>query len=46
MGKVTLYQPLIDFYGGRGVLVNVDGTKDIDTVFAEICRKLEEAFGA
>ena len=39
-------QPLIDFYGGRGVLVNVDGTKDIDTVFAEICRKLEEAFGA
>ena len=29
-------QPLIDFYDARGKLKNVDGTKDMDDVFASI----------
>lgn len=29
-------QPLLDFYKGQDVLVNVDGSKDIDDVFARI----------
>lgn len=29
-------QPLLDFYKEQGVLVNVDGSKDIDDVFVEI----------
>src|SRR5699024_1019285 len=29
-------QPLLDFYREQGVLVNVDGSKDIDDVFAQI----------
>lgn len=29
-------QPLLDFYKGQDVLVNVDGSKDIDDVFVEI----------
>lgn len=39
-------QPLIDFYREQGVLADVDGTQGIDNVFAVICRKMEEAFGA
>lgn len=29
-------QPLIDYYNGTGILKTVDGTKDMDEVFAEI----------
>lgn len=29
-------QPLLDFYKDQGILVNVDGSKDIDDVFVEI----------
>ena len=29
-------QPLIDYYAGRGVLVTVDGTQNMDKVFADI----------
>ncbi|RHP30934.1 adenylate kinase [Lachnotalea sp. AF33-28] len=29
-------QPLIEFYSQRGVLVNVDGTRDMEVVFADI----------
>lgn len=29
-------QPLIDFYNKEGILVNVDGTQDIDVVFEDI----------
>ena len=34
-------QPLIDYYDGQGCLVTVDGTKDIDEVFADIIAALE-----
>ena len=30
-------QPLIDFYKGKGILKSVDGTQDMDAVFAAIC---------
>ncbi|MBQ3407378.1 MAG: nucleoside monophosphate kinase, partial [Lachnospiraceae bacterium] len=29
-------QPLIDFYKAEGILVSVDGTQDMDKVFADI----------
>ena len=34
-------QPLIDYYEKAGVLKNVDGTKGLDEVFAEIVDVLE-----
>ncbi len=37
-------QPLIDFYAAQGILKTVDGTKEIDTVFEEICSLLQKAF--
>ena len=30
-------QPLIDFYRNKGILKSVDGTQDMDAVFAAIC---------
>jgi len=35
-------QPLIDFYGSRGKLVEIDGKQDIDRVFAAIRASLEK----
>lgn len=35
-------QPLIDFYGKKGVLRTVDGTQDMNAVFADIVKTLEE----
>ena len=35
-------QPLIDYYTKQNVLVEVDGTKDMEEVFAAICRILGE----
>lgn len=35
-------QPLIDYYTNKNILVTVDGTIDIDDVFAEIVRVLGE----
>lgn len=32
--------PLIEYYTKSGKIVNIDGDKDIDSVFEEICRKL------
>ena len=29
-------QPLIDYYKAKGILVSVDGTQDMDKVFADI----------
>jgi adenylate kinase len=34
-------QPLIDYYTEAGVLFSVDGTQDIDKVFADITEKLD-----
>ena len=34
-------QPLIDYYENEGILKSVDGTKDLDEVFAEITEILE-----
>ena len=33
-------QPLIDYYSGKGSLVTVDGTQDMDSVFASILEKI------
>lgn len=33
-------QPLIDYYGGKGNLVTVDGTQAMDAVFASILEKI------
>ena len=35
-------QPLIDYYAEKGVLTTVDGTKEMDEVFADIVKKLGE----
>ena len=44
--RLTVYheqtQPLIDYYKGLGVLVSVDGTKDLNDVFEDICAILEK----
>jgi adenylate kinase len=34
-------QPLIDYYGEKGLLINVDGTLEIDTVFRLISEALD-----
>ncbi|MCD8221408.1 MAG: adenylate kinase [Clostridiales bacterium] len=34
-------QPLIDYYNNEGILVSVDGTKDLKDVFADIVAMLE-----
>ena len=34
-------QPLIDYYKNSGILVTLDGTKDMNEVFANICSVLE-----
>ena len=34
-------QPLIDYYNKLGILKSVDGTRPMETVFAEIVRILE-----
>ena len=35
-------QPLIDYYGDMGVLVNIDGSSDVDKVFSDICDVLDK----
>ncbi len=35
-------QPLIDFYQDKGCLAQVDGTKDVEEVFRDICELLGE----
>ncbi len=32
--------PLIEYYKGQGVLVDIDGSKEIKEIFAEICKAL------
>lgn len=43
--RLTVYhdqtQPLIDFYSGKGILKTVDGTQNMDDVFAAITEILE-----
>lgn len=38
----TQTKPLIDFYGSRHVLHEIDGTQDMETVFADIVKVLGE----
>lgn len=33
--------PLIDFYGKKGILAKVNGVGDIEEIFAEVCKALE-----
>ena len=33
-------QPLIEYYKGKGILVEVDGTQDMDKVFSDILNTL------
>ena len=37
----TQTQPLIDYYDNSGIMVNIDGTGEIDGIFADICKALE-----
>ena len=34
-------QPLIDYYKDMGIMVNIDGTGEIDKIFADICKALK-----
>ena len=40
LNRLSVYheqtQPLIDYYDGKGIVKNIDGTKDLDAVFADI----------
>ena len=36
-----LTDPVVDFYRGRGILSEIDGTADIETATAEILKILE-----
>jgi adenylate kinase len=33
--------PLIDYYGGKGVLARIDGDRPVDVVFADVVATLE-----
>ena len=35
-------QPLIDYYNNSGILVEFDGTKDMNDIFNDICKVLEK----
>ncbi|MDO9518312.1 MAG: adenylate kinase, partial [Methanosarcinaceae archaeon] len=37
----TQTQPLIDYYGKFGIMMNIDGIGDIDDIFADIRKALE-----
>ncbi len=37
---VSQTQPLIDYYGGKGLIRNVDGSQPIEDVFADVCKIL------
>jgi adenylate kinase len=36
-------RPLVDFYARKGILVSIDGARDIDDVFADIQKAIEQA---
>ena len=40
LNRLSVYheqtQPLIDYYDGKGIVKNIDGTQDLETVFADI----------
>ena len=40
LNRLSVYheqtQPLIDYYDGKGIVKNIDGTQDLDKVFADI----------
>ena len=40
LNRLSVYheqtQPLIDYYEGKGIVKNIDGTKDLNDVFADI----------
>ena len=38
-------KPLLDFYRDRGILVEVDGTGEVDAVTARICAELDRILG-
>ncbi|WP_094228588.1 adenylate kinase [Methanolobus psychrotolerans] len=44
--RLTVYnkktKPLIDYYGNSGLLVNVDGTGSVDSVFVVVCRIMDQ----
>lgn len=42
--RLTVYQtetlPVVEFYRSQGLVIDIDGNPDIETIFQEICRKL------
>jgi adenylate kinase len=45
LNRLSVYheqtQPLIDYYDGKGIVKNIDGTKDLNEVFEDIIKVLE-----
>ena len=45
LNRLSVYheqtQPLIDYYDGKGIVKNIDGTKDLNEVFADIVAILD-----
>jgi adenylate kinase len=45
LNRLSVYheqtQPLIDYYDGKGIVKNIDGTKDLNEVFDDIIKVLE-----
>jgi adenylate kinase len=40
----TLTKPLIEYYHAQNKLIKVNGMQSIESVFSDICKKLEETF--
>lgn len=44
--RLTVYnektKPLIDYYDNAGLLVNIDGTGSVDSVFADVCKVMDQ----
>ena len=38
-------EPLVNYYKARGVLHKIDGARDIDDVFADFCRVIDQVAG-
>lgn len=46
LNRIDVYnkqtKPLVDYYDKAGVIINIDGNKDLDDVFADIIKGLEQ----
>ena len=46
LNRIDVYnkqtKPLVDYYDKAGVIINIDGNKDLDDVLADIIKGLEQ----